>query len=81
MHAAAMKPGYTEKEDVPQEALEQAVTEAKDLALQKAREGMPEKAKEQMLKGIEKKAIQKLYKTEVLMEQELATSEQNQTIG
>lgn len=42
---------------------------------------MPEKAKEQMLNGIAKKALQKLHKNEVLMEQELATSEENQTVG
>ena len=42
---------------------------------------MPEKAKENMLAGIAKKAVSKLQKSEVLMEQELATSEENQTVA
>ena len=42
---------------------------------------MPEKAKEKMLMGVEKKAVTKLRKAEVLMEQELATSEQSQTVA
>lgn len=42
---------------------------------------MPEKAKESMLNGISKKAVTKLYKNEVLMEQELATSDENQTVA
>lgn len=77
MHAAAMKPSYTSIDELPQESIDQAVEEAKDLALQNAKEGMPEKAKENMMKGVEKKAKQKLIKAEVLLEQELATSEEN----
>ncbi len=47
------------------------------MAIKNAKEGMPEHAKEKMLQGIEKKAESKLRKSEVLMEQELATSETN----
>lgn len=42
---------------------------------------MPEKAMENMMKGIAKKAVNKLHKSEVLLEQELATSETNQTVA
>jgi len=42
---------------------------------------MPEQAKQKMLAGVEKKAVAKLQKAEVLMEQELATSEANQTVA
>ena len=42
---------------------------------------MPEKARENMLKGIAKKAVSKLQKSEVLMEQELATSDENLTVA
>lgn len=45
--------------------------------MQNAKEGMPEHAKQKMLEGTEKKAVSKLIKSEVLMEQELATSESN----
>ena len=45
------------------------------------KEGMPEHAREKMLAGVETKAVTKLQKTEVLMEQELATSESNQTVS
>ena len=38
------------------------------MALRNAKEGMPEKAKEKMLAGVEKKAISKLQKSEVLLE-------------
>ena len=51
------------------------------MALQNAREDLPEAAKDKMLAGIEKKTVSKLRKTEVLMEQELATSETNQTVA
>lgn len=33
MHAAAMKPGFTSIDQVPQDVIDQAVTEAKDLAI------------------------------------------------
>ena len=81
MHTAAMKPSYTNIDQVPQSAIDQAVEEARDLALQNAKEGMPEHAKEKMLAGIEKKTILKLQKQDVLMEQELATSDSNQTVA
>lgn len=38
---------------------------------------MPEKAKEKMLNGVANGAIKKLEKRDVLMEQDLATSETN----
>ena len=68
MHAAAMKPSYTQVDELPQASIDQAVEEAKNLALQNAREGMNDKAKAAMMAGTEKKAIQKLKKQEVLME-------------
>ena len=68
MHAAAMKPSYTEVDQLPAQAIEQAIEEAKDLALQNAKPGMPDHAKEKMLKGVEAKAVKKLHKDEVLME-------------
>jgi len=77
MHAAAMKPSYTSIDQLPASAIDQAVEEAKDLALQNAKDGMPEKAMDNMMKGIAKKAVTKLHKAEVLLEQELATSETN----
>ena len=45
MHAAAMKPSFTTVDQLPQDVIDQAVTEAKDLAIQNAREDMPEQAK------------------------------------
>ena len=39
MHTAAMKPSYTNVDQVPQSAIDQAVEEARDLALQNAKEG------------------------------------------
>ncbi len=81
MHAAAMKPSYTTADELPQQSIDEAIQEAKDLALKNAKEGMPEHAKQKMLQGIEKKAESKLRKSEVLMEQELATSETNQTVA
>lgn len=42
---------------------------------------MPEKAKDKMLEGVEKKAVSKLRKSEVLMEQELATSAESLTVA
>lgn len=45
--------------------------------MQNAKEGMPEHAMQKMLEGTEKKAVKNLIKSEVLMEQELATSESN----
>jgi len=60
--------------------IDQSIEEAKDLALQNAKEGMPEKAKEKMLAGIERKAVAKLQKAEVLLEQDLATSEESKTV-
>lgn len=41
---------------------------------------MPEKAKEKMFAGIEKSAVNKLYKRDVLFAQELATSEESMTV-
>lgn len=41
---------------------------------------MPEQAKEKALAGAEKSAIAKLMKSEVLLEQELAVSEGNETV-
>ena len=81
MHTAAMKPSYTQIAELPASAIDQAIEEAKDLALQNAKPGMPDHAKEKMLKGVEAKAVKKLQKDEVLMEQELATADSNQTVA
>ena len=81
MHAAAMKPSCTHADQLPQTNINEAIEDAKNLAMQNAKEGMPEHAKQKMLEGTEKKAVSKLIKSEVLMEQELATSESNQTVS
>ena len=57
MHAAAMKPSYITKEEIPKDVIEQALAEGKDQALLKMKEGMPEKAKEKMLQGVTQKAV------------------------
>lgn len=81
MHAAAMKPSYITKDEIPEDAIEQALAEGKDQALLKMKEGMPEKAKEKMLQGVAQKAVRQLEKREALMEQELATSEASLTVA
>ena len=42
---------------------------------------MPEKAKEKMMQGVAAKAVRQLEKRDVLMEQELAMSEDNKTVA
>lgn len=42
---------------------------------------MPEKTKEKMLQGVATKAVRQLEKRDVLMEQELATSEASLTVA
>lgn len=76
-----MKPSYLAKEDVPQSAKDQAIVEQRDLTISKFKEDMPEKAKEKAIAGAEKTAVSKLMKNEVLLEQELATSDASQTVA
>lgn len=80
MHTAAMKPSFISMDEVPEEAKLQAIEESKDLAVQNMRADMPEKAKEKMFAGIEKSAVTKLYKRDVLYAQELATSDESMTV-
>jgi translation elongation factor EF-Ts len=80
MHTAAMKPSYLFSEEVPQSAKDQAVAEQRDITLSKLKEGTPDFAKEKALQGAEKSAVSKLMKAEVLMEQELATSEDSHSV-
>lgn len=75
MHTAAMKPSYLTSDQVPQSAKDQAIEEQKDITLAKLKADMPAAAKEKALAGAAKSAVSKLLKSEVLMEQELATSE------
>ena len=42
---------------------------------------MPEKAKENMITGVKAKAERELEKRDVLMEQDLAMSEENMTVA
>ena len=81
MHAAAMKPSYLTKDELPQEAVEEVLAESQEQALAKIREGMPEKAKENMITGVKAKAVRELEKRDVLMEQDLAMSEENMTVA
>ena len=81
MHAAAMKPSYMNKGEIPEDAIEQALAEGKEQALLRMKDGMPEKAKEKMLQGVAAKAVRQLEKRDVLMEQELATSDASLTVA
>ena len=81
MHAAAMKPSYIQKGEIPPDAIVQALAEGKEQALLRMKEGMPEKAKEKMLQGVAAKAVRQLEKRDVLMEQELATSDASLTVA
>lgn len=75
-----MKPAYSSTEEVPQAAKDQAIDIQLEQTKQKLKEGMPEAAREKALAGAEKSAVSKLFKTEVLFEQELATSDSSQTV-
>jgi translation elongation factor EF-Ts len=81
MHTAAMKPSYLKTEEVPQSAKDQAINEQREITIGKLKEGTPEAQKEKAIAGAEKTAVAKLLKSEVLMEQELATSEESQTVA
>jgi len=80
MHTAAMKPSYAEKSELPEDAIKQVLEEAREQAILSMKEDMPENAKEKMLTGVARKAVKKLEKRDVLMEQDLATSDKNITI-
>merc|ERR1719464_1403369 len=81
MHTAAMKPSYMSKSEIPKDAIDQALAEDKEQALLRMKEGMQEKAKEKMLQGVAAKAVRQLEKQDVLMEQELATSDASLTVA
>lgn len=81
MHTAAMKPSYLRKEDVPESAKQQAIEDQKEQTLQKLGEDASDDKKEKALLGATKSAISKLEKAECLLEQELATSEGNETVA
>ena len=81
MHTAAMKPSYLNKEEVPQSAKDQAIAEQKEQTLAKLKEGTTEQAREKAIAGAEKSAVSKLLKAEVLLEQDLATSEASETVA
>lgn len=76
-----MKPSYLSKEDVPQSAKDQAIAEQRDITIGKLKEGTSDAQKEKAIAGAEKTAVSKLMKAEVLMEQELATSETSETVA
>lgn len=80
MHTAAMKPSFLHSEEVSQAAKDQAVAEQREQTLAKLKEGTPEAQVQKALQGAEKSALSKLFKSECLMEQELATSEQSQSV-
>ena len=81
MHTAAMKPSYLTKDEVPQSAKDQAIIEQKEQTIAKLKEGTTDAAKEKAIAGAEKSAVSKLLKAEVLMEQDLATSEAIETVA
>ena len=81
MHTAAMKPSYLTSDEVPQSAKDQAIEEQRDITLSKLKPDMHEAAKEKALAGAANSAVSKLFKSEVLLEQELATSESAQTVA
>jgi len=80
MHAAAMKPVYLQTSDITEETKTQLKEEGLQQALLKVKEGMPEKAKEKMLAGVAEKALSKVIKRDVFMQQELATNEESLTV-
>lgn len=81
MHTAAMKPSYLHKDEVPQSAKDQAISEQKEQTIAKLKEGTPDSQRDKALAGAEKSAVAKLLKAEVLLEQDLATSDTNQTVA
>ena len=81
MHAAAMKPSYLSKDELPQDSIDQALAESKEQALAKVRDDMPEKARENMMKGVAAKAVRELEKRDVLMEQDLAMSDESMSVA
>jgi translation elongation factor EF-Ts len=80
LHAAAAKPSYTFKEELPEDAITQAVEEGKEQAKDKFKDNMPEKAREKAMAGIVAKAKEKLQKRDVLMEQDIAVFEEPVTV-
>lgn len=81
MHTAAMKPSYLTKDQVPQSAKDQAIIEQKEQTIAKLKEGTTDSARDKAIAGAEKSAISKLMKAEVLLEQDLATSEASETVA
>ena len=74
MHAAAMRPEYVKKEDVPTDRLE---SEKKILTEQAIAEGKPAEIAEKMVMG----KINKFYKEICLEEQEFVKSENKESVG
>jgi translation elongation factor EF-Ts len=68
MHAAAMKPSFLEIADLDEKTKSTTVEEAQAKAIANMKEGMPEKARQNVLKGVEAKALQQLYRRDVLLE-------------
>lgn len=81
MHTAAMKPSYHTVDQVPQEVKDKAIEIQREQTLQKLGEDVPEAKKEKALAGASKSAITKLNKAEVLLEQDLATSDKSETVA
>eukprot|EP00351_Strombidinopsis_sp_SopsisLIS2011_P001619 CAMPEP_0116879320 /NCGR_PEP_ID=MMETSP0463-20121206/11126_1 /TAXON_ID=181622 /ORGANISM="Strombidinopsis sp, Strain SopsisLIS2011" /LENGTH=79 /DNA_ID=CAMNT_0004528535 /DNA_START=749 /DNA_END=988 /DNA_ORIENTATION=- len=75
-----MKPVYLQTSDITEETKTQLKEEGLQQALLKVKEGMPEKAKEKMLAGVAEKALSKVIKRDVFMQQELATNEESLTV-
>lgn len=75
-----MKPSFLAKEDVPQSAKDAAIEDAKSQWLEKNPD-TPEDKKEKALMGVEKSAVPKFMKSEVLLEQELAMAEGSETVA
>jgi len=76
IHSAAMKPGYMHKEDVDQKSIDETTEEATANAQKQLKENMPENVAAKVVAGTVKKALTTMYKRDVLMEQDLATSEE-----
>lgn len=81
MHAAAMKPSYQTRSDVPASVIEEAKEEAKAQLDAQGDVQTQDTAKlSKIMEGKMSKAVQLLYKRDVLFEQDLATSADNLTV-
>lgn len=80
IHSAAMKPGYLNKEDVDEKTINDTLEEAEVAAQKNLKEGMPDHVAQKVIDGVKNKALSQMHKRDVLMEQDLATSEEKQLI-